>query len=140
MDEPTDASGSVALVITVLVAADSDWLHTLLRTALLADDARIVEVRDGRAVRAAVIQHEVDIAVLDIQCGSMGGIAVAMDLQLEAADDRLPAVPVVLLLDREADRMLASRVRTDAILVKPCNAAAIRQVVLATCSKIPSAS
>lgn len=117
-------------MITVLVAADADWLHTLVQSALLAEDARIVEVRNGRAVRAAMLEHEPDVAVLDMQIGSMGGIAVAMDLQLEAADGRLPAIPVLLLLDREADRTLAARVRADAILVKPLDASRLRSTVL----------
>lgn len=130
MDERADLSSSVLPVITVLVATDADWLHLLLRTALLAEDARIVEVRNGRAVRAAMLEHEPDVAVLDMQIGSMGGLAVAMDLQLEAADGRLPAIPVLLLLDREADRMLAERVRSDAILVKPLDASRVRSTVL----------
>ena len=117
-------------MITVLVAADADWLHTLVQSALLAEDARIVEVRNGRAVRAAMLEHVPDVAVLDMQIGSMGGIAVAMDLQLEAADGRLPAIPVLLLLDRQADRTLAERVRSDAILVKPLDASRLRSTVL----------
>lgn len=126
-------------MITVLVAADADWLHLLLRSALLAEDARIVEVRNGRAVRAAMLEHEPDVAVLDMQIGSMGGLAVAMDLQLEAADGRLPAIPVLLLLDREADRMLAERVRSDAILVKPLDASRLRSTVLSLVQAASSA-
>lgn len=139
MDERPDLSGSVPSVITVLVAADADWLHLLLRSALLAEDARIVEVRNGRAVRAAMLEHEPDVAVLDMQIGSMGGLAVAMDLQLEAADGRLPAIPVLLLLDREADRMLAERVRSDAILVKPLDASRLRSTVLSLVQAASSA-
>lgn len=117
-------------VITVLVAADADWLQTLVQSSLLADDARIVAVKNGREVRAAMLEHRPDVAVLDMQIGSMGGIAVALDLQLEAADGRMPAIPVVLLLDREADQTLAERVRADAVLVKPLDASQLRSTVL----------
>ncbi|MGB2757553.1 MAG: response regulator [Acidimicrobiia bacterium] len=117
-------------MITVLVAADADWLQTLVQSSLLADDARIVAVKNGREVRAAMLEHRPDVAVLDMQIGSMGGIAVALDLQLEAADGRMPAIPVVLLLDREADQTLAERVRADAVLVKPLDASQLRSTVL----------
>ena len=130
MDERPDRSSIVTTVITVLVAADADWLQTLVQSSLLADDARIVAVKNGREVRAAMLEHRPDVAVLDMQIGSMGGIAVALDLQLEAADGRMPAIPVVLLLDREADQTLAERVRADAVLVKPLDASQLRSTVL----------
>ncbi len=126
-------------MITVLVATDAEWLHTLVRTALLAEDANIIAVTNGREVRDAVRDNSPDVVIADMQIGSMGGIAVAMDLQLEAADGRLPEVPVVLLLDRAADRVLAERVRSDAILIKPVDASTIRATVLQVVSA-PSAS
>jgi len=57
----------------------------------------------------------------------MGGIAVAIDLHLEASGGRLPEVPILLLLDREADRFLAKRAAADGELVKPVDAATLRR-------------
>ena len=51
-------------------------------------------------------EHEPDLVILDMQIGNMGGIAVAIDLRLEESAGRLPDVPILLLLDREADRFL----------------------------------
>ena len=45
--------------------------------------------------------------VLDLQIGSMGGMAVTMALRLDESSGRLPHVPVLMLLDRVADVHLA---------------------------------
>ncbi|MFM9012207.1 MAG: hypothetical protein ACKORK_01025, partial [Gemmatimonadota bacterium] len=50
-----------------------------------------------------------DLVILDLQIANQGGIATAIDLRLEAAAGRLPDLPVLLLLDREADRHIAQR-------------------------------
>ena len=64
-----------------------------------------------------------------MQIGNMGGIAVAIDLRLEVGAGRLPDTPILLLLDREADRFLAKRADADAELVKPIDAGTLRQAV-----------
>ena len=69
--------------------------------------------------------------VLDLQIQNMGGIAVALDLHLEAAAWRLDPVPMILLLDREADRFLAERAQTSAELVKPVDASTLRRTAAA---------
>ena len=61
-----------------------------------------------------------------MQIGNMGGIAVAIDLRLEAGAGRVPDVSILLLLDREADRFLAKRADADAELVKPIDPATLR--------------
>ena len=70
-----------------------------------------------------------DLVVLDMQIGNMGGVAVAIDLRLEASAGRIPDVPILLLLDREADRFLAKRADADAELVKPVDAGTLRRTV-----------
>jgi DNA-binding response OmpR family regulator len=67
--------------------------------------------------------------VVDLQIGNMGGMAVSIDLRLEEYADRLPHVPVLLLLDREADRFLARSSQADAVLVKPFDPGTLRRVV-----------
>ena len=57
--------------------------------------------------------------IADLQIGSMGGVAVTMALRLDASSAALPAVPVLLLLDRVADVHLAKRCGADGWLVKP---------------------
>ena len=47
--------------------------------------------------------------MLDLQIGNMGGMAACMALHLEESGGRLPHLPVLMLLDRQADVFLARR-------------------------------
>jgi len=67
--------------------------------------------------------------ILDMQIGNMGGIAVALDMRLEQGEGRMPDAPILLLLDREADRFLGKRADVDAMLVKPIDAGRLRRAV-----------
>jgi CheY-like chemotaxis protein len=114
---------------TVLVAADAKWIRDLVKAACLSPGQRVVEVTRGQDVREAVRLYEPDVAVLDMQIANMGGVAVAIDLRLEAAAGRLPDVSILLLLDRQADRFLAKRADADAELLKPVDAATLRRTI-----------
>ena len=61
----------------------------------------------------------------------MGGIATCINLRHEAGDDRLPDVPVLLLLDRQADVFLARRSGADGWIVKPLDAFSLRKAATA---------
>ena len=113
----------------VLVAADARWVRDQVRTALVAPGQDVIEVTRGQDVRGAVAEHEPDLVVLDLQIGNMGGIAVAIDLHLEESAGRLPHVPILLLLDREADSFLARRAAAEAVLVKPVDPGTLRRTV-----------
>ncbi len=60
-----------------------------------------------------------DLAILDLQVGSMGGMAVTMSLRLDESGDLLPHVPVLMLLDRAADVFMARRSGAEGWLIKP---------------------
>ena len=87
--------------------------------------------RSGKAVRGAVAAAStpIDVAVLDLQIGTMGGMAVTLDLRLEESGGRLPHVPVVMLLDRTADVFLAQRSAADGWLIKPLDAIRLRRAL-----------
>ena len=112
---------------TILVAADAEWVRAQVRGAFVGRGQRVVELTSGFDVRPAVEAEQPDLIVLDLNIGNMGGIAVALDLHLEAAAGRLPHVPILLLLDRAADRFLAVRAAVDADLVKPVDAGTLRR-------------
>ena len=80
-------------------------------------------------MRAAVAASSPELVILDLQIGNMGGIATAIDLHLEASAGRLPEVSILLLLDREHDRFLATRAAADAVLVKPFDPGTLRRTV-----------
>ena len=114
---------------TVLVAADGAWIRNQVRTALTGPDLELIEVDRGQLVRDIVASRQPELVVLDLQIANMGGVAVAIDLHLEASADRAPNVPILLLLDREHDRFLAKRAAADAELVKPIDPGTLRRTV-----------
>src|SRR5262249_60068979 len=105
------------------------WVREQVRAALVAPGQEVIEVTRGQDVREAVAEYHPDLVVLDLQIGNMGGIAVAIDLHLEESGGRLPHVPILLLLDREADRFLAKRAAVDGELVKPVDPGTLRRSV-----------
>ena len=112
---------------TILVAADARWVRDQVRSAFVGPDQRVVEVTTGQEVRDAFGRERPDLVILDLQIGNMGGIACAVDLRLEESGGRLPRATILLLLDREADRFLASRADVDGVLVKPVDAGTLRR-------------
>jgi DNA-binding response OmpR family regulator len=114
---------------TVLVASDAPWVRDQVRAALVGPGFQVIEVSRGQDVRKAVAETKPDLVVVDLQIGNMGGMAVSLDLRLEESAGRLPHVPILLLLDREADRFLGRRSEADAMLVKPVDAGTLRRTV-----------
>ena len=112
---------------TVLAASDAPWVRDKVKTALCGPGFEVIEVDRGRDVRQVVADRRPDLVVVDLQIANMGGMAVALDLRLEESGDRLAHVPILLLLDREADRFLARRSTADAMLVKPIDAGTLRR-------------
>ncbi|HET9770982.1 MAG TPA: response regulator [Acidimicrobiia bacterium] len=114
---------------TVLVASDANWVRDHVRAALCGPGFELLEVDRGHDVRRIVADREPDLAIVDLQIGNMGGMAVSLDLRLEESGGRLPHVPILLLLDRQADKFLARRSTVDAMLVKPIDAGTLRRTV-----------
>lgn len=115
----------------ILIAADAQWVIDDVRSALETPDTTFVVCRRGQDVAAAAKRQTPDLAVLDLQIGNMGGIATCLHLHHEAGADRLPEVPVLLLLDREVDAFLARRSGADGWVVKPLDAFSLRKVATA---------
>lgn len=114
---------------TVLLIADDDWVRNDVEAALSGPRRSIVTVADPRTV----VEHAVELApqsiVVDLQVGSMGGMAVVRACKDAAAAGRIAEVPLVLLLDRAADRFLADRSGADAWVVKPFTAQELRAAI-----------
>jgi len=127
-------------VSTILVAADAPWVRDQVRSAFVSPGQEVVEVTRGQDVVAKVVALEPDLVVLDLQIGNMGGIATAIDLHLETSAGRAPHVPILLLVDREADRFLARRAAVDAELVKPVSPATLRRTAQQLLSAAPTAT
>ena len=115
----------------VLIAADGQWVHDEVRQALRGPDVTVRRVRSGQEAVAAVQERAPDLAVLDMQVGQMGAMAISLDLRLEEGMDRLPHVPILILLDRRADVFLARRSGAEGFVVKPLDPIRLRKAVTA---------
>jgi DNA-binding response OmpR family regulator len=72
-----------------------------------------------------------DLIVVDLQMGNMGGMAVCLELRLEASYDNLGPVPVLMLLDRRPDVFLARRSGAEGWVVKPLDPIRLRRAMTA---------
>lgn len=117
----------------VLIATDAQWVLDEVTAALGSASTTFEVVTDGREVARRVAQRAPDIAILDLQIGTMGGMAVTMDLRLDHSSGALPHVPVLMLLDRSADIHLARRSGADGWLIKPLDALRVRRAVRVIC-------
>lgn len=122
---------SVPGVTDVLIATDADAVYDEVEAALADETTRVLRVRSGTDVGPKVDEVQPDLVILDLQIGNMGGIAVSLHLRQEAAEGRLPEVPIVMLLDRQADVFMARRSGADGWVVKPLDAFALRRAATA---------
>jgi DNA-binding response OmpR family regulator len=118
-------------VSTILVASDAPSVRQEVAAVIGAPDVEVIEIHTGHAVPAAVHDYEPDLLVVDLQMGSMGGMAVCLELRLEESYGNLPHVPVLMLLDRRADVFLARRSGAEGWLVKPLDPMRIRRATKA---------
>ena len=113
----------------ILIAADAQSVFDDIRSVVDGPDTTIRWVRRGEDVREEINQRPADLVIADMQIGTMGGIAVALDLRLEVDAGRLDPCPVLLVLDRRPDVFMARRAQVDGYLVKPIDPIRLRTAV-----------
>lgn len=120
-----------AAVPGILIASDAEWLVDEIRSVLTGPDTTIHAVGTGTTVAARVKAERPDLVILDMQIGTMGGIATCLDIRLEEGAGRIPHVTVLILLDRRADVFLARRSGADGWLIKPLDPIRVRRATQA---------
>ena len=115
----------------ILLATDADWIVDEVTAALGSDEVTFTVCREGRVVADQVAERTPDVAIFDLQVGSMGGMAITMALRLDESAGRLPHVPVLMLVDRRADLHLARRSGAEGWMVKPLDALRLKRAVRA---------
>jgi DNA-binding response OmpR family regulator len=113
----------------ILIATDSVAVLEEVRSVVEAPGTTVRWVRRGEDVREEMNARPADLVVSDMQIGTMGGIAITMDLRLEADAGRLEGRPILLLLDRRPDVFLARRSAADGWIVKPLDPIRLRRAV-----------
>ena len=114
---------------TVLLASDQPALRADLRATIEGPEVEVEEVESGPAVLSRVKEGGVDLVVLDLQIGSMGAMAITLDLRNEESYGAAEPVAVLMLLDRRPDVFLARRSTAEGFLVKPLDPQRVRAAV-----------
>jgi DNA-binding NarL/FixJ family response regulator len=115
----------------VLVASDLPVLRRSVRAAIEGSDVEVIEAIEGREAVRLAVHEEVDLAVLDLQIGSMGAVAICHELRnLETAGEA-DHTSVLMLLDRRPDVFLARRAGAEGFCMKPLEPVTLRRAVRA---------
>lgn len=111
----------------ILIAADADFVVDEVLASISGPGTELRVARRGIDVLPAARERLPDLVICDLQVGNMGGMAVTIDIRLEEGAERLDRVPVLMLLDRDADVYLARRSGADGWLIKPLDPFRLRR-------------
>jgi DNA-binding response OmpR family regulator len=117
---------------SILLVADDDWVRNDVEAALADPSVTLTVESDPRAAAALVRKETFDWAIIDMQVGSMGGMAIIRMLRDAIHSGATEDMGIILLLDRTADAFLAGRAGADASVVKPFTAQDLRSRLTAT--------
>lgn len=118
----------------ILLATDADWIVEEVTAALGDPDTSFTVCRDGRAVTPVIAERRPDLVITDLQVGSMGGMAISLALRNDESLGSEDGIPILMLLDRQADVYLAQRSHADAWLIKPLDALRLKRAATAAIS------
>ena len=116
---------------TILVASDAPTVRAEIAGTIANPEIEIREARSGPEVMVAVGEELPDLVIVDLQMGNMGGMAVCLELRLEASYGKIGHVPVLMLLDRRPDVFLARRSGAEGWVVKPLDPMRMRRATRA---------
>ncbi|MDJ0952042.1 MAG: response regulator [Acidimicrobiia bacterium] len=113
----------------IIVVADEAWARNEVHAALTEPDYTLIDHSDPATTQELLDAEQPDALVIDLQVASMGGMAIARELNQQAALNDTDSVPVVLLLDRAADSFLAKRAGVAGWVIKPFTAHDLRTAI-----------
>lgn len=101
---PVAAPDARDRVVTVVIADDSDVYRRGMKRAIEADErlALVAEASDGAAALAAILEHQPDAALLDLQMPELDGVEVSCRLKADPPARRPRLVLVSAFLTDEA--------------------------------------
>lgn len=112
---------------TILIAADVAMLRHEVAAVLANPEVEIIEASSGPEVLAIADEEDIDLLVVDMQIGSMGGMATMLELRHRESYGALEHIPVLMLLDRRPDAFLARRGGAEGFVLKPLDAIRLRR-------------
>lgn len=126
---PADRTTVLAME-SILLVTDSHWVRNEVESAIIEPTTSLVHVEDPRTVVAVAALNPPSVYLVDMQVGSMGGMAITRAIKAAASNGEVADRPVVLLLDRSADEFIAKRAGADRWIVKPFTAQALRSAMV----------
>jgi two-component system response regulator QseB len=111
----------------ILIAEDDEALAKFVRQGLESEHYSVDVLTDGEQARAAAIDVEYDVVVLDLNLPKMDGVAVLRHLR-----SRKPTVPVLVLTQRTRveDRVQCLDTGADDYIRKPFTPDQVKEHVL----------
>jgi DNA-binding response OmpR family regulator len=114
---------------TVLLVAERQSVIDRVHAALASADIDLIDHPDSDTAAATAYAKNADAVVVDMRVGSMGAMAVTRDVRAKAGTGE--ALPVTILLDREADAFLAGRAGARNWLLKDASASELQAAIAA---------
>jgi DNA-binding response OmpR family regulator len=114
---------------TVLLVAERQSVIDRVHAALASADIDLIDHPDSDTAAATAYAKNADAVVVDMRVGSMGAMAVTRDVRAKAGTGE--ALPVTILLDREADAFLAGRSGARNWLLKDASASELQAAIAA---------
>src|ERR1700684_139957 len=99
----------------ILVVDDDPQIRDLLQEYFTQNELRVSVAANGKEMSATLIEHAIDLVVLDLRLAGEDGMALARKLREESA------IPVIMLtgVRDEADRIMGLELGADDYLTKP---------------------
>ncbi|MBI1294845.1 response regulator [bacterium] len=103
---------------TIMIVDDFPVTQKVLAYQLCQRGHKIVTANNGREAIKVIVDHPVDLLILDLAMPEMDGMSVLRYLR---ADRRFSCLPIIILTasGKEQDRRLAISEGVDAFLTKP---------------------
>lgn len=104
----------------LLVADDSEYIHSLLDESFSSDEFDVIHVYDGQEALEVAEDELPDIMVLDIMMPVMDGRDVCKQLK---SNPETSDIKIIMLTgkDTQPDRMLGFELGADDYIEKPCS-------------------
>lgn len=115
----------------LLLVADDMWVKNDVAAAVTDPGTILETIGDAEEAADVLGAQRYDAAIVDMQVGSMGGMAITRLFKDAMATGDAEVTPIILLLDRAADTFLAKRAGADGYIVKPFTSQQLRTALSA---------
>ena len=105
---------------TTLLIAEDDLFNRLLVVSMLAKNKQIevIEAKDGVEALAMLLEHSVDIVLLDIHMPKMNGLETLKEIR---GIEKIAHIPIMVISSDETEKKQSLVLGAEAFIAKPFN-------------------